>query len=351
MSTAPDALALRLPFSLEIPISAAIAAAVVWLALDLLGRGPRPRSLGRALLHRSRLSLALTILVAGLGWWLALLLSPGVLPFLSDEREVRDLVVAAGVIWTLLRCKKELVGQADRYSAELFPALPARDRLFLFDLADKLIATLVVVIGAVELLRLLGTPASLLAVAGGFGAAALGFGARTVVENVLSAISLYINRPFVVGDQIQLPGEKLSGTVEQIGWFHTQLRDAERQPVFLPNGLFLSRPVINAGRIDRRRVWIDFGLRYEDRQAVEPILADLRRELAEDPAIDHAKPQAVHVLGYGANGLELRLLCFSADADLEAAWELRQRWLLRIARVLESHHAEMPYERNAPPPT
>ncbi len=335
---------IAVPFDLEIPLTGAGLAILLWLLLELLGRQLPRGNIGRALVFRSRLSLCVTILLAGLGWWLAIRLSPGLLPILRSEREVRDLVLAAGLIWTLLRCKAELLRKPEGYSAQLFPRLPSRDRLFLFDVADKLIATLVAVIGALELLRLLGTPAALLVTTGGFGAAAVGFGAKTIVENVLSGISLYINRPFVVGDLIQLPTEKLSGTVEQISWFYTQLRDLERQPIFIPNGIFIVKPVINTGRIDNRRVWIEFGLRHADRPCIESILAQLQRELAADAGIDQAKPHTVHFVGYGARGLDLRLLCYSASGDQAAAWDLRQRWLLRIGSVVEAHHAEMPVE-------
>ncbi len=332
-----------LPFNLHIPLLSALLAALVWIALQLIARRLPPGSLARALIQRSRLSLSVTVLLAGLGWWLADLLGAGSLPLLQGAGEVRDLVVAAGVIWTLLRCKGELLTKADVYSNQLFPTLAARDRLFLVDVADKLVSTLVVAIVLLEVLRLLGTPATVLATAGGFGAAAVGFGARTIVENVLSGISIYINRPFVVGDLIQIPSESLIGSVEHIGWFYTQLRDLERQPIFMPNGIFIIKPVINSGGIDNRRVWIEFQLRYTDRGAIEEIISDLQTVLKADPELDPAKPHVVHFVGYGASSLDLRLLCFCASSDIFATWDMQQRLLLEIGRVVEAHGAAMPF--------
>jgi MscS family membrane protein len=309
-----------LQLSLPIPLLGILLAGGAWLCLQLVGQRLPSGSLGRALVLRSRLSLTLTILVSSTAWWLLTLLGP-----------------------ELLRWKGEIWRKADTYSQQVFPNLPQRERLYLFDLSDKMITVLVVVIISLELLRRLGTPTALLAAAGGFGAAALGFGARTIVENGLSGISLYINRPFVVGDLIRIPAEDLNGTVQTISWFYTELRDPERQPIFIPNSIFTVKPIINVARIDSRRVWIDFGLRYDDRAAIEPIIAELREQLDSNTRIDHHKAAAVHFVGYGESSLNLRLLCYVANGDIQAGWDLQQELLLRIGEVVEKHQAGMPF--------
>ncbi len=62
------------------------------------------------------------------------------------------------------------------------------------------------------------SPAALVTV-GRVGAVALGFGAKGIVSNSLSDLSLYINRCFVVSDFIDIPSKNLSGNVERIGAF------------------------------------------------------------------------------------------------------------------------------------
>lgn len=332
-----------LQLSLPIPVLGILLAAGAWLSLQLVGKRLPSGSLGRALVLRSRLSLTLTILVSSTAWWLLSLLGPELLPLPMGSMDVRNELIFIGLIWTLLRWKGEIWRKADTYSQQVFPNLPQRERLYLFDLSDKLLTVLVVVIISLELLRLLGTPTALLATAGGFGAAALGFGARTIVENGLSGISLYINRPFVVGDLIRIPAEDVNGTVQTISWFYTELRDPERQPIFIPNSIFTVKPIINVARIDSRRVWIDFGLRYDDRAAIEPIISELREQLDSNKSIDHDKSAAVHFVGYGESSLNLRLLCYVASGDIQAAWDLQQELLLRIGEVVEKHQAGMPF--------
>ena len=334
---------LVLPLDLQIPLGGLLLALLSWLGLEVVGRRCRPRSLLRGLLLTSRLSVALTCLLAGLGWWLGLLLDPVVINLERDGHEVRELLVALGVAWTLLRWHSELRSNRERYAAEILPRLNEQDRHFLFDVLQKLISIAIWAIVIVELMRLVGLSAAVLVTAGGFGAAAVGFGAQGIVSNSLSGLSLYVNRPFIVDDFIEIPSEQLSGTVEEIGWFYTRLRSRDRQPVYVPNTIFTSSPVINNTAVDNRRVWIDFSLSYADRPRVPAIVAELEQLLAGHPGVAQQKTRAVHFTGYGESGLNLRLLCHSTGHSMEEGWALQQELLLAIGTVVERHGGSMPF--------
>jgi MscS family membrane protein len=340
LSIAPE---LVLPLDLQIPLGGLLLALLSWLGLEVVGRRCRPRSLLRGLLLTSRLSVALTCLLAGLGWWLALLLDPVVIDLERNGHEVRELLVALGVAWTLLRWHTELRRNRDRYAAEILPRLNEQDRHFLFDVIQKLISIAIWAIVIAELMQLVGVSAAVLVTAGGFGAAAVGFGAQGIVSNSLSGLSLYVNRPFIVDDFIEIPSEELSGTVEEIGWFYTQLRSRDRQPVYVPNTIFTKSPVVNISAIDNRRVWITFSLTYNDRPRIAAIVAELEEILANHPRVAQDKIRAVHFTGYGESSLDLRLLCHSIGHRLEDGWALQQELLLAIGEVVERHGGSMPF--------
>lgn len=334
---------LSLPLQLQIPLGGMLLALVSWLLLELLARRCRPRSLLRGLLLTSRLSVASTCVLTGLGWWLALQLDPLVIDLERDGHEVRELLVVLGGAWTLLRWRQELGRNRDHYAGQLLPLLNDKDRLFLYDVIQKLLSIGVWAIVAIELMKLLGVSAAVLVTAGGFGAAAVGFGAQGVVSNSLSGLSLYVNRPFIVGDFIEIPAQGLLGTVEQISWFYTQLRTPERQPVYVPNTIFTSTPVVNTAAIDNRRVWIAFSVSYDDRLRIPAIVAELEQVLASHPRVDPDKLMAVHFTGYGESSLDLRLLAHATSAAITDAWALQQDLLLAIGAVVERHGASMPF--------
>ena len=332
-----------LPLELQIPLGGLLLAVLFWVGLEVVGRRCRARSMLRGLLLTSRLSVASTCLLAGLGWWLALQLDPAVIDLERDGHEVREVVVTLGVAWTLLRWHQELHSNRDRYAEEMLPRLNDKDRHFLFDVIQKLISIGVWAIVIYQLMQLVGVSAAVLVTAGGFGAAAVGFGAQGIVSNSLSGVSLYVNRPFIVDDFIEVPAEKLAGTVEEIGWFYTQLRSRDRQPVYVPNTIFTKSPVVNISAIDNRRVWINFSLTYDDRPRIAAIVAELERILAEHPRVAQEKTRAVHFTGYGESSLDLRLLCHSTGHTVEDGWALQQELLLAIGEVVERHGAAMPF--------
>jgi MscS family membrane protein len=328
-----------------LPIAAfsLLLATLAWLGIALLAGRFAPQSLGRVLLQRARLSISATLLLGGLGWWLldALRRLGWELPL--GGRDGRDVVISLGIAWTVLRCKAPLVQHIEGDPRWLPQRSPA-DRRALLDLTDKLVSTTVLLLAALVVLRLLGVSPALLLTASGIGAAAVGFGAKALVENLLSGAMIYLFRPFTVGDWIELPDKRLAGSVEAIGSYYTELLTAEREPLFVPNALFAGFAIANASRRDHRRLLLEVALRPQDAPQAEAITRELRERLAQHPAVAAALPRRVHVSGLDERGLRLRLEAFG-PAEPEAFAALRQELLLELAAVVSQHGAAF---RSAP---
>jgi MscS family membrane protein len=248
-------------------------------------------------------------------------------------------VISLGIAWTVLRCKPPLIRQIEgdrRWLAQR----TATDRRALLDLTDKLISATILLLAALVVLRLLGVSPALLLTASGIGAAAVGFGAKALVENLLSGVMIYLFRPFTVGDWIALPDKRLSGSVEAIGSYYTELLTAEREPLFVPNALFAGFAVANASRRHHRRLLLELALRPEDAERVEAIAADLRQTLMNSPAVVNELPRRVHVSGLDSQGLHLRLEAFG-PADADAFHSLRQALVLAMAAAMRRHGAAL----------
>jgi MscS family membrane protein len=323
--------------SLPIALFSLLVAGASWLGLDLLARRFRPDSLGRVLLQRARLSLSATLLLGGMGWWLFVVVERLGWDLPRDGQDVRDVVLSLGIAWTLLRCKATRIRYIEAHPHWL-PQRNTADRSALLDLTDKLISVTVLLLAAMVVLQLLGVSPALLLTASGIGAAAVGFGAKTLVENLLGGVMIYLFRPFTVGDWIELPDKRLAGSVQAIGSYYTELLTAEREPLFVPNAVFAGFAVANASRRDHRRLLLEVALRPEDAPQAEAITADLRQVLASEPAVVASLPQRVHVSRLDGEGLQLRLEAFG-PADPEGFQTLRQLLLLRLAAVVQRHGA------------
>ena len=342
MASAPEnpILAIGLPLALPIqwPLPPFVLAALLaWVGLALLAGRCRSDGLRRQLLMRARPSLSSSLLLAGLIWWLLKLLAYAGHRVPPGAWQLPKALVVAGVVWTLLRCKEVVLRHA-LGNPRLLADRSNRERAFLLDLVGKLTSAVVVLFGSLEVMRQLGVSPALLLTASGIGAAAIGFGARTLVENLLSGLMLYVHRPFAVGDEIELPDKGLKGTVQAIGGYYSQLLTSDQQPLYIPNSIFASFPILNASRRQLRRLLVTIPLRPQDRNVAAAIAAELQAALQGMPALTNDQPRRVHVVGLGAGSLDLRLEGF-VPGDLERFYATQQEVLLLIGAVVARHGA------------
>ncbi len=77
----------------------------------------------------------------------------------------------------------------------------------------------------------------------GVGAFVIGFAFKDLGENFLAGVLLAFNRPFKVGDVVQLDGTE--GSVVGLNLRTTQIKTFDGKDVFIPNANIIKKPVIN----------------------------------------------------------------------------------------------------------
>lgn len=86
-------------------------------------------------------------------------------------------------------------------------------------------------------------PLTIFAFLGGAVAIGVGFGAQTLLKNIISGILLLIERPMRVGDLIE--ADNVRGRVTSIGLRSSTIRDAKGTETLIPNSSFLERALTN----------------------------------------------------------------------------------------------------------
>ena len=81
------------------------------------------------------------------------------------------------------------------------------------------------------------------------------------LSNLASAVVLLTTHPFKVGDFIEVGGK--SGTVRQIGVFHTQIATPDNQLVYLPNSHITSAEITNVTGSELRRIELTVQASYD----------------------------------------------------------------------------------------
>ena len=178
---------------------------------------------------------------------------------------------------------------------------------------------------------------------GGIGGIAVGFAARDLLANFLGGLSIYLDRPFTVGDWIRSPDREIEGTVESIGWRMTMIRTFDQRPLYVPNAVFSSVALENPSRMRNRRIYETIGIRYEDVSCMGPIVADVKAMLTSHEAIDLNRTLMVNFVSCGPSSLDFFIYTFTKTTDWATYHEVKQDVLLRILGIIEAHGAEVAF--------
>lgn len=81
---------------------------------------------------------------------------------------------------------------------------------------------------------------------------AVGLAVQNILGDVFVALSIVLDKPFVVGDQIQV--DNFSGTVEHIGLKSTRVRSVSGEQIIFSNADLLKGCVRNFKRMYERRI-------------------------------------------------------------------------------------------------
>jgi small conductance mechanosensitive channel len=172
----------------------------------------------------------------------------------------------------------------------------------------------------------------------GVAGVALGFGAQSLVKDVISGFFLLMENQFGVGDIISVDDSHV-GTVERMTLRITQLRDSEGRAHYIPNGSIL-RVVVLSKDFARALVDVEVDLATDPDRVFE-VLREVGRSLhadRPDQVLDSIDVKGLETLG--PNGFVIRTLTKTAPgAQWDVARELRRRILLAFRQA----GIEIPY--------
>ncbi len=127
-------------------------------------------------------------------------------------------------------------------------------------------------------LREIGLDITPLLAGAGVAGLAIGFGAQSLIKDVISGFVILMEDQFHVGDVIQAAG--VSGQVENITLRVTSVRDLQGRVHFVPNGEI---KVVSNLTKEWSRAVLEVGVGYaEDVDRVIGILAEVGRALVDD---------------------------------------------------------------------
>lgn len=251
----------------------------------------------------------------------------------------RDVGVMACLAWFLLRfignVSRNIVTQREARGEEV-------DRTTI-DALSKLARLTVLIAAVLMAMQTLGFSVAGVLTMGGIGGIAVGFAAKDILANFFGGLTIYLDRPFSVGEWIRSPDKAIEGTVEYISWRHTRIRAFNKNPIYVPNALFTTIVVENPSRMTNRRIKATIGLRYADLAKMAPIVADVKAMLASHPEIDTTQTLIVNFDEFADSSLNFFIYTFTKTRDWVRYHEVKQDVLLKVADIIGRHGAQIAF--------
>jgi len=164
----------------------------------------------------------------------------------------------------------------------------------------------------------------------GIGALAIGFGAQSLVKDVISGFFIILENQYRIGDVIEVAG--VSGLVESVSMRKTVLRDLKGKVHIIPNGEI--KVVSNLSKEWSRSV-LDLGISYrDDIDQIVDLLIRIGKELESEEPYKSAILEPLQVLGidkFDESQMVIRMMVKTAPLkQWDVGRELRRRIKIRF---------------------
>ena len=203
-------------------------------------------------------------------------------------------------------------------------------------LVRKIIRYSAFVVVAMTLLRRMGIDLSAVVGAAGIAGIAVGFAAQTSVSNVISGLFLISEKPFSVGDSVQV-GEVV-GVVLSIDFLSVKIQTYDNRFVRIPNETIIKSNVVNETRFPIRRLDIRFTISFaEDLDRVKTVLDELARNNVY--ALDNPAPV---ILFDKFDSVGVSIL-YGLWVERNEYAQLKNTMMIDIARRFKADGVEIPF--------
>jgi small-conductance mechanosensitive channel len=177
------------------------------------------------------------------------------------------------------------------------------------DLLNKFSGAIVYATAAVIALDVLGVNVMPFIAGAGVMGVAVGFAAKDTLSNLIAGILLIIDRPFEIGDRIEVwsapAGSASWGDVIDIGLRATRIRTTDNIVVIIPNNEIMTRDIVNYTTIySSIRVRINIGIAYDaDLAKAKALIVQAAR--SADWILTEPAPKVV-VRNFGESSVDLQ---------------------------------------------
>lgn len=200
---------------------------------------------------------------------------------------------------------------------------------------------LILSIAAFMMLDKLGLNVSAMIAGAGVVGIALGFGAQSLVKDIISGLFILLENQYRKGDVVKIA--ETSGLVEEVNLRRTMLRDMDGTVHSVPNGEIRVASNLTKGW---SRVNLNIGVGYNtDLDKAIAVANRVGNDLAQDPAWSGhilKPPQVLRVDRLGDSAVEIKIV---GDTRPGQQWLVTGELRLRLKKAFDTEQIEIPWPR------
>jgi len=196
-----------------------------------------------------------------------------------------------------------------------------------------------VIIGLVILENVTGMDLNALITSLGIGGIAIGLAVQNILKDIFASLSIYLDKPFLVGDYIVV--DDIGGTVQNIGIKSTRIKTLLGDEVIFANSDLLESRVHNFRKLERRRECMEIGVSVETEHENLCMLPELFAQSIQDQ--ESASFERAHLVRLGEYSYVYEIVYYIESADYTRYMDTKQAVNLEILKRLQENHIEMPY--------
>ncbi|MGF1462086.1 MAG: mechanosensitive ion channel family protein [Maricaulaceae bacterium] len=209
----------------------------------------------------------------------------------------------------------------------------------------KAAKTILVLLGGGVILQIWGIPVAPLVASLGIFGVAVALGAQDLFKNLIAGILILAEKRFVPGDWIRVD-DVVEGTVEQINFRSTVVRQFDKGPVYVPNSRLSDNAVTNYSRMNFRRIKWLIGVDYRTTAEQLRFIRDrIMQHLLDTP--DFARPEEtatfVRVDSFGPSSIDFLIYCFTRTTNWGEWLKIKEDFALRIKEIVAEAGSDFAY--------
>lgn len=244
------------------------------------------------------------------------------------------------IVWEVINGLSKLIDYfAGKYLAQLEGTDKQGQSQAMVRAVNMIVKAILWALGLTLILANFGVNVTSIIASLGIGGLAVALALQGVLRDIFSSFSIYIDKPFMVGDFIVIGDDK--GTVEKIGMKTTRIRTTQGEELVISNTELTEARVKNFKKMEKRRVAFELGMVYGTKQDKLKAIPNIIKEIVG--AVKGAEFDRCHFKSYGDSSLNFEIVYYVSSAEYIDYMNTNQAINLQIFEKFAKEKIEFAY--------